>query len=91
MTLYILNYNNYYNRLVKREDSFSDYQPYILHTIENINFNPNDNLETEHIVGVGDYSGAGDYVLITSTRRRPVGAPVGWEEYVVSRWFIVEA
>lgn len=91
MTLYILNYNNYYNRLVKREDSFSDYQPYILHTIENINFNPNDNLETEHIVGVGDYNGAGDYVLITDIRRRPSGSIPEYEEYVISRWFIVEA
>ena len=91
MTLYILKYNNYYNRLVKKEESFSDYQPYILYTVENINFNPNDDVNTTHVIGVGDYDGKGDYVIITNTRRRPVGAPAGWEEYVVSRWFIVEA
>lgn len=91
MTLYILKYNNYYNRLVKKEASFSDYQPYILYTVENINFNPNDNIDAEVVLGTGDYNGNGDYVILTSTRRRPSGAPVGFEEYVVSRWFIAEA
>lgn len=91
MTLYILKYNNYYNRLVKKEASFSDYQPYILYTVENINFNPNDNIDAEVVLGTGDYQGNGDYAILTNTRSRPVGAPVGFEEYVVSRWFIAEA
>ena len=91
MTLYILKYNNYYNRMVKLEETVSDYQEYVVYKLQDTNFNPNDHINTQHVVGAGDYDGSGDYVIITDTRRRPVGAPIGWEEYVVSRWFIVES
>ena len=33
MTLYILKYNNYYNRLVKQEDSMEGYEPYVIYTL----------------------------------------------------------
>lgn len=51
MNLYLLHYNNYYNRIVKKEETLSDYLPYqIGETIENINFIPNDFINTEQIV-----------------------------------------
>lgn len=80
MTLYILNYNNYYNRLVKKEASLEDYQPYVIYELLNTNFNSNDCVSTQHIIGTGEYSGKGDYVLVI-------------DEYseIVSRWFIIEA
>lgn len=79
MTLYILKYNNYYNRMVKKEDSLVDYQPYITYTLPNVNFNPNDHVNTQHVIGVGDYDGTGDYVLVAEGND------------ILSRWFIVES
>ena len=79
MTLYILNYNNYYNRLVKKEASLEDYQPYVIYELLNTNFNPNDGVDTQHIIGTGEYDGKGDYILVAN-------------EYseIVSRWFVIE-
>lgn len=47
-TLYPLNYNSYYNRIVKREDSLEDYIKYMIDPApkEGINFNPNDGIDT---------------------------------------------
>lgn len=91
MTLHVLKYNNYYNRLVKSFDSAEDYEPYVIYTLEDTNFKPNDGVNTEHVIGVGDYNGEGDYIILTSNKRRPIGAPAGWEKYVVSRWFIIDS
>ena len=82
MTLYILNYNNYYNRLVKREETISDYQPYLIYTLQNINFNPNDNVDTQHVFGdqANLYDGAGDYCLAVADNGE-----------IISRWFLIES
>ena len=79
MTLYILTYNNYYNRLVKKEDTLEKYQEFVVYELENTNFNPNDGLDTQHIIGQGEYNGEGDYVLIVENNE------------LVSRWFIVNS
>lgn len=78
MTLYILNYNSYYNRLVKKEDSIEGYQAYIHYTQMNANFNPNDSINTQHIVGQGEYDGKGDYLIV-------------YDNDIVSRWFIIDS
>lgn len=84
MTLNILfGYNNYYNRLLKVEDDISSYIDkaadfYI--TGSNVNFNPNDGVNTEHIIGQGDFSGEGDYLVVTNEYNE-----------IVSRWFILES
>ena len=44
-SIYIYNYNNYYNRLSKREGSLNLYGESI-HTQSGINFNPNDGVNT---------------------------------------------
>lgn len=82
MTLYILNYNNYYNRLVKREETISDYQPYIFYVLSETNFNPNDNIDTQHIFGdiTNQYDGSGDYCLAVDETGD-----------IVSRWFLIES
>ena len=47
MTIYVLSgFNNYYNRIVKKFDTVDEYMPYELHTQENFNFVPNDNVNT---------------------------------------------
>ena len=82
MTLYILNYNNYYNRIMKRESSIEDYQSYIIYTLESSNFNPTDGIDTTHVFGSNAhmYDGSGDYVLVVNEYNQ-----------IVSRWFIIEA
>ena len=87
MTLYILKYNNYYNRLVKSFDNMEDYEPYINYTLQTTNFNPNDGVDTQQLVGSGDYDGKGDYVIIADTE----ASQTGWTEVIKSRWFIIEA
>lgn len=80
-TVYILSgYNNYYNRIVKKENSLEDYQPYVSYTLTETNFVPNDNVNTEHVVGTYDYDGTGDYVVVVDSNNE-----------IVSRWFIIES
>lgn len=80
MTLYILEYNNYYNRLVKQEESLEAYQQYIIYELINTNFNPADKVNTQHVIGNGDYDGSGDYVIA-----------VNEDGTINSRWFIIQA
>lgn len=85
MTLYILNYNNYYNRIVKKENSLSAYlgvnNENLIYNISGVNFNPNDGVMTEQILGTLNdfYDGSGDYLLVVND-----------QDEIVSRWFIIE-
>lgn len=77
MNLYLLHYNNYYNRIVKKEETLSDYLPYqIGETIENINFIPNDFINTEQIVNWQDKDP--DYLIVADE-----------DNNIVSRWFVI--
>ena len=83
MTLYILSgWNNYYNRLVKfiSWDNIEEWDPSIVHVLEQTNFNPNDGITTTHIIGNGDYDGSGDYLLAINENNE-----------VVSRWYIISS
>ena len=80
MTLYILKYNNYYNRLVKLEDNLENYEPYITYTLQSTNFVPNDDVNAQHTIGTGEYDGTGDYVLVVNEFNE-----------IVSRWFIIDS
>lgn len=79
MDLYFLKFNNYYNRIVKKFDTLSEYlvSPYYNNQklINCINFNPNDGVNTEQVVN-SQYNC--DYVLVTSNNQ------------IVSRWFVTE-
>lgn len=81
MTLYILNYNNYYNRIMKSESSVQDYLQYEHYTLTGTNFNPSDCVNTTHVFGTNAnmYDGAGDYLLV-----------VNEDNTINSRWFIIE-
>ena len=77
MTLYILSYNNYFNRQVKVLSKIEDYTPYVKQKIEHVSFNPNDGISTTQIVNA--YS-VGDYLVCSEN-----------DVDVDSRWFIIEA
>lgn len=79
MTLYILSYNNYYNRILKYENNLEDYYDYINYTLMEANFNNNDGVNTSHIIGSGDWDGVGDYLIAVEGNN------------IKSRWFIIEA
>ena len=95
MNILIGNYNNYYNRQVKvpgigeledYEDAMEavDNRPLPL-TYENINFNPNDGITTELILGKGNN-------LETSIINGPdYLVAYGSDEAIDSRWFILES
>lgn len=78
-TVYLLKYNNYYNRIVKKEDTLGGYltQDYLLNTFENVNFVPADGVDTTLTV---NHEGTNpDYVVIADGND------------IESRWFVVEA
>lgn len=95
-TLYILSgFNNYYNRMVKLPgDERGDY-PQALYTLEATNFVPNDGVNTEHVIGTYDYTGEGDYLLVTEQVQVPIDnndpPTLAWKEMVVQRWFIIDS
>lgn len=77
-TLYLLSYNNYYNRLIKREESLEEYLDYELQACAGINFNPNDGVDTEITLNVADSLNP-DYVLVVDDANK-----------ITSRWFIID-
>lgn len=80
MNLHLLQYNNYYNRRVKTENTLFDYAPYTIYVETMVNFNPNDGVATSHIIGgATSYAGNADYLIVED------GA-----SNIVSRWFIIE-
>lgn len=83
-TLYLLNYNNYYNRIVKQENTLAEYltdsstgNSRVLHTLTNLNFKPNDGVSTTQVINT-EYS-TGDYVVISDDNVN-----------ITSRWFVLE-
>lgn len=81
MNLYFLKYNNYYNRIVKRENTLSDYLEYQVGVPVQgvINWNPRDGVSTEQILNSWEYD-TPDYMLA-----------VNEEGEIDSRWFVIEA
>lgn len=74
----IYNYNNYYNRQLKKEDTLAAYgSPIYVQT--DVNFNPGDGVATTLVIGKpgNPYTGLGDYLIAE-------------EDEEFSRWFILE-
>ena len=78
-TLYWLKYNNYYNRLVKKEKTLSDYltADRLILTSTGINFYPNDGINTEIVYNGNKYE-LPDYLLVVDG------------DELESRWFVIE-
>ena len=88
-TLYLLNYNNYGNRIIKKESSLANYLSadtgYAADRdkLTNVNFYRGDGVNTRQTVDfpVGKSEKDADYLIVTD------GAS---PENIVSRWFIIE-
>lgn len=79
MNLYILKYNNYYNRTIKKEDSLTDYLEYQLgNVIQGVAFNPGDGIATQQVVNLSEDQ-IGDYLLAVNENNE-----------IDSRWFILD-
>ena len=78
MDLYVLKYNNYYNRIVKREVDLSSYLTAgtLIHTQYNVNYAPGDGVNMRQVLNSETY---GDYAIYADGNT------------IVSRWFIIEA
>jgi hypothetical protein len=78
--LYLLSYNNYYNRLLKKEDSLADYLENNYRVFTDINFNPRDGVTTEQVINfpIGSSEFNADYLIVAQNGN------------IVSRWFIME-
>lgn len=82
MNFYLLKYNNYYNRIVKKFEALGDYlqEPYYNNiNILNVNFNENDGVNTTQII---NSNAQGDYAIVTDN--------INNIETIVSRWFVLE-
>lgn len=78
-TLYLLHFNNYYNRIVEAYEYPEYYEDYLLPEgkIQGINFIPNDNLNTTQVI---NWKGADpDYILVIEGND------------IKSRWFVINA
>ena len=73
--IYIYTYNNYFNRIIKKENSLANYGT-PKHVVTNANFDYADGVSTSHIF---NYNGDGDYVIVTDS-----------ENNILHRWFIIE-
>ena len=90
MQLLLLHYNNYFNRIIKKEDTLADYKAADADYKEvyNINFNPGDGINTSIVLGLGQtgtlFAGDDefDYLVASET--------VNNANVIKSRWFIVE-
>ena len=83
-SIFIYNYNNYYNRRVKgQNNTLSDYgTPIYMESGNAVNFNPADGVNTIFTAGKlnNSYTGKGDYFIYSEDNIS-----------ITSRWFILEA
>ena len=78
--VYLLSYMNYYNRkILNAGDNVADYGDYIIDSIPNVNFNPNDGVDTTLVINYNK-NGVPDYLLVADSN-----------DVIISRWFIMEA
>lgn len=81
MNLYFLIYNNYYNRIVKRESTLNDYIDYLVGNpvLGVTNWNQRDGVSTEQVLNSWVYD-TPDYLVVTDDSGN-----------IVSRWFVIES
>ena len=79
--IYLLNYNNYYNRIVKTT-TLSSYKSQAIYSADKIDFKPNDSCYTDQILNISDAINP-DYLIVTDV--------VSGTETLTSRWFILES
>ena len=80
--VFLRNYSNYFNRIIKRFDTLQEYADSCKYYVRNNrNFNPADGVFAEHLENIGtEPLNECDYLLVLDEK-----------DNIVSRWFIVEA
>lgn len=101
--LLLLHYNNYYNRVIKRLDTVSDYmeadtEDNVAHYADcaNMNFNPADGLMTSAVLGFGTnpaniFDNGADYDYVVVYEQSVDSETSLITKTILSRWFILEA
>lgn len=76
-TVYLLKYNNYYNRIVKKEENLAGYlqDAYLLASFDNVNFVDNDGVDTAYLCNTQE---SPDYVVVANGN------------VILHRWFVIE-
>lgn len=78
------NYNNYYNRIYKKENTYQEYiaaaEGNIPGISQSYNFNLKDGVNIEHVFNVESSNGEPNYCLLLNEE----------DNSIASRWFIVE-
>ena len=77
MVLHFLNYNNYYNRIIKKFDTIAEYSDYVIGSLTDTNFNPNDGVEATHVINWNNT--IPNYMIA-----------VYEDNEINSRWFVIE-
>lgn len=80
-TVYLLQYNNYFNRTIKKYYTIQEYldNGTLINHIQNATlFNPNDGVNATLITPLQTYGGI-DYVVVTN------------DNSIISRWFVIES
>lgn len=75
--LYLLRFNNYYNRQLKVFERIQDYESYVIGTQLNINFIPNDGIRAKQVINWN--ADIPDYLLVAQNST------------IISRWFVIES
>ena len=76
--IYLLQYNNYFNRKVKRLTTPAEYIAKAVHVTPNASFNPGDGVTAQHVINNGI---ACDYCVVTNQS----------DTEIESRWFVIES
>lgn len=81
--LYLLNFNNYYNRIIKKFDDLSEYESFLCADIaRKVNFNPGNGITTSVIINANNdfkIDNTPDYLLVVKDKQ------------IESRWFVISA
>ena len=91
--IYLLSYNNYNNRQVKKLDTINDYinGGYVLNTIPNVNFEYADGIASKLIINSQYVSVEPDYVLVEDISSRVIDGLGNLVSSDFSRWFIIDS
>lgn len=76
-SVYLLHYNNYYNRIVKKESTLAGYllDAYLLDSFDNVNFVDNDGVNTTYVCNTDTNP---DYIVVANG------------DVISSRWYVIE-
>lgn len=91
--VYLLSYNNYNNRQVKKLDSINDYinGGYVLNVLQNANFEMNDGISSKLIINQSYVDVEPDYILVEDISSREFDNLGNLLSSEFSRWFIIDS